>query len=107
MAKRTKKVFTMQVYPDQVAEYIRRHNPVWPEMATMLKEHGVHNYSMFLAEDGVTLFGYAEIESEEKWAAVADTDVCKKWWDSMAPLMRTNEDNSPESKDLREIFYLA
>ncbi|NJC28317.1 L-rhamnose mutarotase [Neolewinella antarctica] len=102
-----RKVFTLQVYPDKVAEYIKRHNPIWPEMATMLKEHGVHNYSTHLGEDNKTLFGYAEIESEEKWAAVSTTDVCKRWWESMEPLMRTNADGSPESKSLREVFHLA
>lgn len=105
--KMTRKVFTLQVYPDKVTEYIKRHNPVWPEMAEMLKNHGVHNYSIHLAEDGVTLFGYAEIESEERWVAIAGTEVCQRWWESMAPLMKTNEDKSPESKSLREIFHLA
>lgn len=102
-----KKVFTFQVYPDKLAEYINRHNPVAPEMAAMLKEHGVHNYSLHLAQDDTTLFGYAEIESEDRWNAIADTEICQKWWEDMAPLMRTNDDNSPETKTLREIFYLA
>lgn len=102
-----RKVFTFQAYPDKVGEYINRHEAIWPEMVAMLKEHGVHNYSLHLADDGITLFGYAEIESEIKWAAIAETNICKKWWVSMAPLMRTNEDNSPESKSLREVFYLT
>lgn len=103
----TRKTFTMHVYPDQVAEYIKRHNPIWPELAAILKSHGVHNYSIHLADDGTTLFGYAEIESEARWAAIADTDVCKRWWTAMAPLMRTNPDDSPESEPLRELFHLA
>ncbi|MBC6996614.1 L-rhamnose mutarotase [Neolewinella lacunae] len=101
-----RKVFTMQVYPDKVAEYIQRHNPVWPEMVEMLKAHGVNNYSLFLAEDGTTLFGYAEIEAEDRWLAIGETDVCQRWWVEMASLMRTNDDNSPESKPLRQIFHL-
>jgi L-rhamnose mutarotase len=103
----TRKTFTLQVYPDKVAEYIERHNPIWPEMEEMLHHHGVHNYSIHLADDGTTLFGYAEIESEEKWDAISSTEVCQRWWKSMAPLMRTNPDDSPESKPLRELFYLA
>lgn len=103
----TRKTFTMQVYPDQVAAYIKRHNPIWPELAETLKSHGVHNYRIHLAEDGNTLFGYAEIESEERWAAIAETDVCQRWWSHMAPLMRTNADDSPESKPMRELFHLA
>lgn len=102
-----RKTFTMHVYPDKVAEYLNRHNPIWPELAQTLKSHGVHNYSIHLADDGVTLFGYAEVESEERWAAIASTEVCQRWWAHMAPLMRTNPDDSPVSEPLQELFYLA
>ncbi|TXF86329.1 L-rhamnose mutarotase [Neolewinella aurantiaca] len=102
-----RKAFILQVYPDKVAEYVSRHNPIWPELATLLREHGVSNYSIHLADDNTTLFGYAEIESEERWAAIATTEVCRRWWESMAPLMRTNEDNSPETRSLREVFHLT
>ena len=101
-----RKAFTFQVYPDKAVEYMKRHQPVWPELAAILKDHGVHNYSIHLADDGTTLFGYAEIESEERWLAVAETETCRRWWAEMAPLMRTNLDNSPESKPMREIFHL-
>jgi L-rhamnose mutarotase len=37
---------------------------LWPEMHTLLKSHGVHNYSIFLHAPSSTLFAYAEIESE-------------------------------------------
>ncbi|MEQ9580829.1 MAG: L-rhamnose mutarotase, partial [Arenibacter sp.] len=68
--------------------------------------HGVHNYSIFLDSDTHILFGYAELESEEKWNAIANTQICKDWWGHMADLMETNADNSPVSKDLKEVFHL-
>jgi L-rhamnose mutarotase len=37
----------------------------------VLKDHGVSNYSIFLHPETRQLFGYAEIESEEQWAAIA------------------------------------
>ena len=52
------------------------------------------------------MFGYIEIEDEEKWAAGADTAINRKWWDFMAPLMETNPDNSPISVDLPLMFHL-
>lgn len=53
-----KKAFCMQVYPDQHAEYQRRHEKLWPEMRQMLKEHGVIKYQIFLNTETSTLFGY-------------------------------------------------
>lgn len=96
----------MKVYPDKIAEYIKRHNPIWPELEKILKEHGIHNYSIFLDEETNFLFGYAEVESEEKWNAIAKTDICKKWWAYMKDMMETNTDNSPVSVNLENVFYM-
>ena len=47
-----------------------------------------------------------EIEYEEMWAKIAETDICKKWWAHMKDVMPSNPDNSPVSKDLREVFHI-
>lgn len=101
-----RKAFKMKVYPDKIEEYIKRHNPIWKELQEALKKHGVHNYSIFLDSESHSLFGYAELESEEKWNAIANTQICEDWWAHMADLMETNSDNSPVSVDLKEVFYL-
>ena len=101
-----RKAFKMKVYADRIQEYVERHNPIWPELADTLRQHGVGNYSIFLDGETNTLFGYAEIESEKQWAAIAQTDVCRKWWAYMQDLMETNPDSSPVSTDLREVFHL-
>ena len=101
-----RKAFVMSVNPDQHEEYERRHRPIWKELQDVLRAHGGHNYSIYLDPDTNTLFGYVEIESEEQWAAVADTEICKKWWAYMKDLMPSNPDNSPISKDLKEVFHL-
>ncbi|MNF02634.1 L-rhamnose mutarotase [compost metagenome] len=72
----------------------------------MLKEHGAHHYSIFLDEARNLLFGYVEIESEERWDAVANTAVCQRWWQHMGDVMPSNPDHSPVSSPLREVFYL-
>ncbi|WP_116126872.1 L-rhamnose mutarotase [Lewinella sp. IMCC34183] len=101
-----RKAFKMKVFPAHVAAYTDRHNPIWPELAEVLQAHGAHNYSIFLDEETHTLFGYVEIESEERWNAVAKTKVCRKWWEYMRQLMETNPDGSPVSTDLQEVFHL-
>ena len=64
-----RKAFVMSVRPGHEAEYARRHQPIWAELATVLKAHGVHNYSIFLHEETRQLFAYAAIEDEARWAA--------------------------------------
>ncbi|VEI77274.1 L-rhamnose mutarotase [Serratia fonticola] len=101
-----RKAFVMQINPDAHAEYQQRHNPIWPELEQVLKEHGAHHYSIFLDEARNLLFGYVEIESEERWDAVANTAVCQRWWQHMGDVMPSNPDHSPVSLPLREVFYL-
>ena len=84
----------------------RRHQPIWDELAATLKSHGAHNYSIFLDPVTRQLFGYVEIESEERWTAIARTDVCQRWWKFMGDIMPANPDNSPVSREVTEVFHL-
>ncbi|TWT37490.1 L-rhamnose mutarotase [Posidoniimonas corsicana] len=101
-----RKTFVMSLNPGCRAEYQRRHDELWPEMVDLLHTHGVRNYTIALLEETNQLFGYAEIESEAQWAAIADTEVCRRWWDHMQDIMATNPDNSPRSIELVEVFHL-
>jgi L-rhamnose mutarotase len=101
-----RKAFLMKVKPDAQEEYERRHKPIWRELQSVLKHHGVSNYSIYLDDKTSQLFGYAEIGSEEQWTSIADTDECKRWWAFMKDIMPTNPDDSPKSRDLREVFHI-
>jgi len=103
----TRKAFRMSVDPGQHAEYERRHRPIWRELQDVLLAHGVHSYSIFLDDATGDLFGYVEVDDEAQWAAVAETDVCRRWWRFMRDVMPANRDDSPVSRDLREVFHLA
>lgn len=101
-----RKAFVMSVHAGHEQEYERRHRPIWQELEDTLKAHGVRSYSIFLHPQTRQLFAYAEIESEERWNAIAQTDVCKRWWAHMRDLMPSNPDNSPVSQELREVFHI-
>lgn len=101
-----RKAFVMSVNAGAEDEYEKRHRPIWAELEQTLKDHGVHNYSIYLHPETRQLFGYAEIEDEAKWAAIADTNICKKWWAHMKDLMPSNPDNSPVATNLREVFHI-
>ena len=98
--------FRMKVDPGHEAEYIRRHTPIWPELEQTLKVHGVRTYSIYLDRQTGDLFAYAEIEDLARWQAIADTEICRKWWAHMRTLMPTNPDNSPVVGELEEVFHI-
>jgi L-rhamnose mutarotase len=100
------KGFKMKLFPGMEEEYKKRHDALWPEMIEMIHEYGGKNYSIFLDRETNTLFGYLEIENEEKWDKSADTEVCRRWWHYMADIMDTNPDESPVSVDLVPVFHL-
>ncbi len=102
-----RKAFVMQLHPGQESEYQKRHNPIWPELEETLKSHGVSRYSIFLHQETLQLFAYAEIEDEAKWEAIAQTKVCQRWWVQMSDIMDANPDNSPVSTELKEVFCLG
>ena len=101
-----RKAFLMQVNPDMHEEYQKRHNPIWKELHQTLTSHGVHNYSIFLDKNTSQLFGYVEIEDLQQWNAIANTDICQKWWAYMKDIMPSNPDNSPLSTELTEVFHI-
>ena len=99
------KGFKMKLFPGMEQEYERRHNLLWDEMKDMIHEYGGSNYTIFLDKETGVLFGYLEVEDEERWDQSADTQICRKWWDYMADIMETNPDNSPVSIDLKKVFH--
>ena len=101
-----RKAFLMSVHPGAHEEYRQRHNPIWSELEELLRDHGVHNYSIFLEPESNRLFAYAEIESEARWDAIAQTAVCRRWWAHMKEIMPSNPDDSPVSAPLAEVFHL-
>ncbi len=103
---RLRKAFVMSVHAGLESEYERRHSPIWPELAQVLKAHGVSNYSIFLDPRSRCLFGYVDLESEQQWNEIASTPECRRWWQYMVDVMPTEPDGSPQSRELREVFHL-
>lgn len=101
-----RKAFVMSVHEGCESEYEARHNPIWTELEQVLKAHGAHNYSIFLQPATRQLFAYVEIEDEARWAAIASTEVCQRWWKHMGDIMPSNPDLSPVSEALNEVFHI-
>lgn len=98
--------FKMKLKQGTVSEYRKRHDEIWPELSEAIREAGISDYSIFLDEETLTLFAVQKQSDPAKAAALPDLPIVRKWWDSMAPLMEVNSDNSPVSEELRSLFYL-
>ena len=98
--------FKMKLFSGQGAEYKKRHDEIWPELKLLLKATGIEDYSIFLDEETNILFGVLKVGNELKLDELPHHPVMKKWWNYMKDIMETNEDNSPVSVELNEVFYL-
>ena len=99
--------FKMKLNPGMEAEYTRRHDAIWPELAALLKAAGVSNYSIHLDRETGVLFGYLERRQDHTMADLPNHAVMQKWWAFMGDIMATHADGSPVAVDLVETFYLA
>lgn len=98
--------FKMKLKPGMVSEYEKRHNEIWPELRSLLKNAGVSDYSIFFDKESNTLFAYQKIDGEAGSQDLGKEEIVQKWWAYMSDLMEVNEDNSPVTVELKEIFYL-
>lgn len=96
----------MQLHQGQVQEYQRRHDEIWLELAELLKNNGVEDYSIFLDPDTNALFGVLKMENPALLDELPKHPIMQKWWKYMSDIMETNPDNSPISTPLKEVFYL-
>ena len=98
--------FKMKLFEGSEDEYKKRHDAIWPELKTLLKETGVEDYSIFLDEETNILFGVLKIKNAVKLDELPNHPVMKKWWTYMKDIMESNPDSSPVSIPLKEVFYL-
>ena len=96
----------MQLKPGAIAEYRARHDAIWPELAALLHESGISDYSIFLDEETLALFAVLELADDNKRDALPGHPVMKRWWDHMAPLMEVEPGNRPKEWPLTQVFHL-
>lgn len=98
--------FTMKLKPGFEEDYKKRHDEIWPELQDLLKSKGIHEYSIFLDRNTLVLFGFLKISNRQLLDELPKEAVMKRWWTYMKDLMDTNDDHSPVSVRLEEVFYL-
>ncbi|MCF2946956.1 L-rhamnose mutarotase [Paraglaciecola aquimarina] len=98
--------FVMTLLPGHEAEYKKRHDEIWPELVTALKDAGVSDYSIFYEEESNKLFAVLKRTENHTMDNLPLEPIVKKWWAFMADIMQTNDDNSPVVNDIKQVFHL-
>jgi L-rhamnose mutarotase len=98
--------FRMNLNPGQAAEYEKRHDEIFPELAEALKQAGVSDYTIWLDPESNHLFGILPRSDDHTMDALPDTEIMKRWWQHMADIMQTHSDNVPVQVPLKQVFYL-
>ncbi|MEO9146975.1 MAG: L-rhamnose mutarotase [Ginsengibacter sp.] len=98
--------FKMKLYKGFEAEYKKRHAALWPDLKGLLKSIGISEYSIFFDETTDDLFCIMKADNPDALKELPFNTVMKKWWSYMKDIMETNDDDSPVSIPLKEIFYL-
>lgn len=98
--------FKMQLNPGCEEEYRKRHDAIWPELVTLLKEAGVSDYSIHLDRETGVLFGVLWRTETHAMDALPATDIMQRWWAHMADIMQTHPDNEPVVTELEPMFHM-
>lgn len=98
--------FKMKLKPGCEAEYKKRHDEIWPELAALIRESGVSDYSIFLDQETNTLFAVQKQAGGQGSQDLGTNPVVRKWWAYMSDIMEANADQSPVTVPLTEVFYL-
>jgi L-rhamnose mutarotase len=98
--------FRMNLFPGFAAEYEKRHDEIFPELAQALKEAGVSDYSIWHDPESNALFGILTRTDDHTMVDLPNTEIMKRWWKHMADVMETDADNVPVQVPLKRVFLL-
>jgi L-rhamnose mutarotase len=98
--------FKMLLNPGCADEYKRRHDAIWPELAVLLKQTGISNYSIHLDPETNVLFAYLERRDDHSMDELPRQEIMRRWWEHMRDIMAANPDGSPVATPLVELFHL-
>lgn len=98
-----RRAFKMRLKPGCEAIYKEKHDAVWPGVEAALLADGVTSFSIY--RSGLDLFAYIESTQPGKDSSEAD-QITRDWWVMMEPYMEYNDDHTPKTWDLDEMYHL-
>ncbi|MEG1175669.1 MAG: L-rhamnose mutarotase [Ruthenibacterium sp.] len=94
--------------PENLEAYTHLHDNIWPEVAQIIAECNIRNYSIYYLNG--QLFAYMEYIGEDfdaDMAKMAADENTQKWWDVCKPLQQPDSAR-PQGAwwwDAKEVFH--
>ena len=99
--------FRLHVKPEMLDEYLRRHDPVWPEMLEEIAASGRRNYSIFHVGNGELVGFYETDDDAASQAYLAKSEVAAKWEADMGRFFVAQEGRADQNAEtFPEVFHL-
>ncbi|MGI6877239.1 L-rhamnose mutarotase [Microbacterium sp. gxy059] len=100
-------MFRLRVRPEKLDEYLRRHDPVWPEMLGEIAASGRRCYSIFHLGDGELIGVYETDDDEASKAHLAASEIAARWEAEMAPFFVAQDGRADQTAEtFPEVFHL-
>lgn len=98
--------FTFQLRPGQEEEYRRRHDSIWPELVTALKDSGIANYTLFRRDRTVIAYCECEPDAATAFGRVGATDVNRRWSEWFDDVIEDMSDPDGNLFAAEEVWHL-
>ena len=98
--------FTFEIYEGKEAEYKKRHDDIWPELVTAIKDAGFKNYSLF--RRGTQIVGYCEIvpDMATAFAKLGQHEANARWSKWFEDVIVNLTDNAGNLMVMQEVWHL-
>ena len=98
----------IKIKPEKLEEYKKLHANIWPEVAKMIAECNITNYSIY-HKDGY-LFSYFEYigkNYKSDMKKMAADPITQKWWDICKPMQEPLDTKKEEEwwAEAEEVFH--
>lgn len=103
--KTCRKAWRMTLRAGAETGYDREHARVWPDLIAEMQNAGVVHFIIY--RDQRDVFAWQERTAPFPEPGAPPSEILKKWWQAMEPLMVTNPDGSPRQTRMTEVFVLA
>jgi L-rhamnose mutarotase len=91
----------LKLKPGCEAEYIKRHDELWPEMAEAMRNAGVN---MIIYRNDNLLFLFATAPDQEAWNELDRDPVTPRWDKFMSDILASDEQGRPIVENLPRMF---
>lgn len=98
--------FTFEIFEGKEAEYKKRHDEIWPELVTAIKDSGFKNYSLF--RKGLQVVAYVEVEPdvETAFAKLGKYEANAKWGEWFRDVIVNLTDSQGNLILMKEVWHL-